>query len=182
MTELRQRQPREKRERPPMPPLWVRVEVAERQYAKLFPWGIGLETTYGGYIKPCFGLGARLMWLLNKIFEDGENVVPHALDHSPALILRFYNPRIKDVASRYKPHAHDPDHLVYMAKPDHQQKTSGRRPGAERTVTTKGSDAHLAAKFRRLEGQNKPKRKAKIAFRKKPWPKRKMRQQLRDRP
>jgi hypothetical protein len=153
-----------KRERPPMPKLSIRVQVAERQYAEISPFWGRENCNYRDYIKPCFGLGARLMWLLNKIFEDGENVVPHALDHDPALVLRPYNPRIKDVAARYTPHAHDPAHLVYLAKPDHQQKTTGRKPGAERTVTTKGSDIGIAAKFRRLE-RGKPKRKSKIASR-----------------
>jgi hypothetical protein len=89
--------------------------------------------------------------------------VAHALDHDPALVLRAYNPRIKDVASRYQPHANDPDFLYYLAKPDHQRKTTGRAPGAERTITVKGSDIGLAAKFRRLERPKK--RTAKIASR-----------------
>ena len=171
MTALRQKQPRVKRIRPPMPPLAVRVEVAERQYAALTPFG-----NNGVYIQiqRNWSLAYRLHWLLSRIFEDGENVAPHALDHDPALILRPYNARIKDVAARYTPHAHDPAALVYRAKADHQQKTTGRKPGAERTVTVKGSDVGLAAKFRRLE-RSKPKRKAKIVSRKQRWPKRKFR-------
>jgi hypothetical protein len=157
MTELRQRQPRVKRVRPPMPPLAVRVAVAERQFCKEWP---NNSFAYEDYIRIYSSLGERLKWLLSRIFEDGENVVPHALDHDPALVLRSYNPRIKDVAARYTPHAHDPAHLVYLSKPDHQQKTTGRKPGAERTITTKGSDVGIAAKFRRLE-RGKPKRKTK---------------------
>jgi hypothetical protein len=157
MTELRQRQPRVKRERPPMPPLAVRVLVAERQ----------IDSINRGFYEFCsvdeWPLKHRLKWLLSRIFEDGENVVPHALDHDPALVLRPYNPRIKDVAARYTPHAHDPAHLVYRSKPDHQQKTTGRKPGAERTITTKGSDIWVKTKFARLS--RKPKRKAKIASR-----------------
>jgi hypothetical protein len=162
-----------KRERPPMPPVAVRVIVAERQYYAKNPWTIE-SGTYVSYINS-LSLGTRLKWLLSRIFEDGENVAPHALDHDPALILRPYNSRIRDVAARYTPHAHDPDALVYRANPDHQQKTTGRRPGAERTITTKGSDIGLKTKFARLE--RGPRRKAKIhsrSFEKsRPFPKRK---------
>lgn len=136
-----------KRQRPPMPPLAIRVKVAERQYFGEF---IGVPRE-----------GGQKAWLTFLIKQIG-NGEPCHLDHDPALILRKYNPRIKDVAARYTPHAHDPDALIYREKADHQQKTTGRKPGAERTVTTKGSDAHLAAKFRRIEGKNKPRRKSPI--------------------
>lgn len=151
-----------KRVRPPMPPLAVRVKVAERQLEAIFPLAFGEWGIYP-LLKLDWNLTRRLQWLLSRIFEDGENIMPHALDHDPALVLRTYNPRIKDIASRYAPHAHDPDYLVYLAKADHQQKTTGRRPGAERTVTTKGSDIWVKTKFARLA--RKPKRKAKIASR-----------------
>lgn len=152
---------RTKRVRPPMPPLAVRVQVAERQFFadKNIPeWANHL---YNQMIERGKSLTRRLKYLLTCLF----NGRPVALDHDSALILRKYNPRVKDVAARYTPHAHDPDALIYREKADHQQKTTGRKPGAERTVTTIGSDAHLAAKFRRLEGKNKPRRKAPIKSR-----------------
>jgi hypothetical protein len=157
-----------KRVRPPMPPLSVRVQVAERQFNHgREPWE---RLQYFSIIDRCARIGKkislaqRLKWLLSRIFEDGENIVPHALDHDPALILRHYNPHEKYVAARYTPHAHNPDFLIYRSKPDHQQKTTGRKPGAARTITVKGSDIGLAAKFRRLE-RTKPIRKAKIPSR-----------------
>jgi hypothetical protein len=123
--------------------------------------------------------------LLDRIFDPDDSCAdlpdpyptPH-LDHDPALILRPYNPRIKDVASRYTPHAHDPDALVYREKADHQQKTTGRRPGASRTITTKGSDIGLKTKFARLEKPRKPRttiRPRGFAHATRPWPKRKFR-------
>lgn len=138
-----------------MPPLAVRVQVIRRMLnergrghiAGLMDWA---SDSSGRRIE----LG--LAWLG---FEK-----PH-LDHDPALILRPYNPRIKDVASRYTPHAHDPDALVYREKADHQQKTTGRKPGAERTATTKGSDIWLKSKFNRLEGRTKQRPKQKIRSR-----------------
>lgn len=160
-----------KRVRPPMPPLAVRVQVAERQFFadKNIPeWANHL---YNEKIEHGESLTARLKYLLTCLF----NGRPLALDHDPALILRKYNPRIKDVAARYTPHAHDPAALIYREKADHQQKTTGRKPGAERTVTTKGSDVGLKSKFNRLEGRTKTRPRAKIAQRKKLWPKRKMR-------
>lgn len=144
-----------KRVRPPMPPLAVRVQVAERQERECrFTNGGPLDWSYVVVILTG-NLTKRLAYLLNKLFGD----LPRALDHDPALVLRAYNPRIKDVAARYTPHAHDPEALIYREKADHQQKTTGRKPGAERTVTTLGSDIHLKSKFARLEGKTKPKRK-----------------------
>lgn len=157
-----------KRVRPPMPPLAVRVQVAERQFAAK-PTNAGMEVY--NLLKRDWSLARRLRWLLFQLFGDS----PCALDHDPALILRPYNLRIKDVAARYTPHAHDPDALFYREKADHQQKTTGRRPGTERTVSTRGSDIWLKSKFNRLEGRTKKRPKAKIPQRKNPWPKRKMR-------
>lgn len=153
-----------KRERPPMPPLAVRVTVAERQFVVAMPASVDVYKV----LKKDWSLGKRLRWLLLQIFQApidaDEDVLPHALDHDPALILRQYNHRIKDVAARYTPHAHDPDKLIYRRKGNHDQKTFGRKEGAAKTVTTKGSDVYLKAKFNRLEGRTKKRPK-------KPWPK-----------
>lgn len=153
-----------KRERPPMPPLRVRVQVAERQYRELCDRVGGSQATidrmFSDHAK--YPLMWRLAWLLRNLFPlvDNEAMTlttkPVALDHDPALVLRPYNPRIKDVASRYTPHAHDPAALIYREKADHQQKTTGRKPGALRTITTKGSDIGLKTKFARLEKPRKP--------------------------
>lgn len=87
-------------------------------------------------------------------------------DHRPPIILRAVNVNGDD----YHPPQNDPDFIDALHTPCHLQRTVGRLPGADKTITTKGSDAHLAAKFRRLEGE--PKRKMKIPARKSPWPKR----------
>ena len=79
-----------KRQRPPMPPLAVRVEVAERQEReRRFANGGPLDWSYVVVILTG-NLTKRLAYLLNKLFGDS----PRALDHDPALILRKYNPRI----------------------------------------------------------------------------------------
>ena len=151
-----------KRERPPIPPLAVRLRVAERQYRQIMP-----ARAMGAYrlLQYDWSLSRRLSWLLFILFRR-RGKEPH-LDHDPALILRLYSPRIKDVAARYTPHAHDPYALIYREKAEHQQKTTGRKPGALRTVTTKGSDVGLKTKFARLE--RKSKKKARIPSR--PFPK-----------
>lgn len=156
-----------KRERPPMPPLAVRVQVAERQFGERFGY-------LGSAVRPDLKGAKRLTYLIGMLFMSDDALPaqigkllevtpapapPHALDHTPALILRPYNPRIKNVAARYTPHAHDPDALKYLEKPNHGQKTTGRRPGAERTITTKGSDVGLKTKFARLERPARPKAK-----------------------
>lgn len=159
-----------------MPPLAVRLEVARRQFDVLYLPGFHFADYANMMRDEGRGVGPQLEYVLEVLFGDHK----HALDHDPALILRPYNPRIKDVAARYTPHAHDPAALVYRLKEDHQQKTTGRKPGALRTVTTKGSDIGIKTKFARLESK-KAKRKVPIRSRgfekgqKKAWPKRSMR-------
>jgi len=101
------------------------------------------------------GKRERLTWLLKHLFPEA---IPQ-LDHDPALILRLFNKE----TGKYTPDACDPDHLIWREKALHQEKTTGRRPGASRTITTKGSDIGLKTKFARLEG--KPKRRLKIQSR-----------------
>lgn len=101
----------------------------------------------------------RIRWLLQLLFNGQRS----ELDHDPALELRHFSKR----TGKYYPDANDKRFLVYRLKPDHLQKTTGRKPGAERTVTSKGSDAWLAKKFRKLE--NPKKSKSKIPSR--PFPK-----------
>lgn len=131
-----------------MPPLAVRVQVAERQYMHRFP--TSMQWIVGGRNNGSSNT-SKLKFLLAGLFK-GE---PCALDHDPALIRRPYNPRIKDVAARYTPHAHDPAALIYREKANHGEKTTGRKPGAARTVTIKGSDIGYKTKFNRLERKKK---------------------------
>jgi hypothetical protein len=95
-------------------------------------------------------LGRRLKSLLDDLFGDR----PYHLDHDPALILRKFNKR----TGKYTPNANDPDYLIYRARDEHQQKTTGRKPGASRTITTKGSDIGIKTKFARLERKTRKKR------------------------
>ena len=147
-------------------PLSVRVQVAGRQMHAVDP-KLAASIAYGSKDLP---LGRRLDRWLQALRAALSGDV--ALDHDPALILRgFKIDRRKPPAAWYTPNANDPDHLIYRVKDDHLQKTTGRKPGAERTVTTKGSDIGIKTKFARLE---RPKRrKQKISARKNPWPKRK---------
>lgn len=86
-------------------------------------------------------------------------------DHRPPIIMRPINVNGDD----YHPPQNNPDHIDALHTGCHLKRTIGRFPGAEKTITTKGSDAFLAAKFRKLEGKNKPKRKTAIPSR--PFPK-----------
>ncbi len=140
-----------KRPRPYIP-LEVRVVVAERQAA-----AAGLTVDLAGVRR----LPTKLHLLLRAIFPEESA----QLDHDPALILRPFDPE----TGRYTPDANDPAYLVYRTKPDHLRKTIGRKLDAAKTVTTKGSDIWLKAKFDRLEGRTKTRPKAKIASR--PFPK-----------
>jgi len=82
-------------------------------------------------------------------------------DHRPAIIMRNVNVEGTD----YHPPQNDPEYIEALHNHCHLKRTVGRIPGAEKTVTTKGSDSWLAAKFRKLEGKNQPKRKKKIPSR-----------------
>lgn len=85
-------------------------------------------------------------------------------DHRPPIVSRMVNVNGDD----YHPPQNDPEFIEALHKPCHLFRTTGRLPGAEKTVTTKGSDAWLKAKFNRLEGRTKAKRKARWASRKIP--------------
>lgn len=105
------------------------------------------------------------------IFTTDDKV---QFDHRPAIILRAVNVEGSD----YHPPQNDPAFIEALHQLCHLKRTVGRIPGAEKTITTKGSDAHLAAKFRKLEGKLKPRRRQTIAPRgfpsgKRPIPSRK---------
>ena len=146
----------------PYIPLTVRVAVAERQAREscgLF-WPLYLSAVEGAERQnQPWTLTRRLRVLLGRLFPYGH----YQLDHTPALEQR---PR-KTIKGKvqYQPDANDPDHLEYSATDLHLQKTTGRKPGAEKTITSKGSDVWLAKKFRRLEGKTKSRPKQKIASR-----------------
>jgi hypothetical protein len=144
---------RESMKRPrPHIPLAVRVEVAEITVTS-YPLGPWWALYCSSVQADRMTLGTRLAILLGHLPKGVQ------LDHDPALILREFNPR----TGKYTPDANDPAYLIYREPDDHQRKTTGRKPGAERTVTTKGSDIGLKTKFARLE--RKPKRKSIIPSR-----------------
>lgn len=139
----------------PYIPLDVRLKVLERQAQEL-----GTKIAIGWWIHYCHSYkqwsdAKRLHWLLEAIF-GGADV---QLDHDPALSLRK-----RTRSGGYRPDANDPKFLVYRTKPNHLHKTVGRAPGAERTVTSKGSDVWLAKKFKKLTAPQK-RSKSKIASR-----------------
>lgn len=139
-----------KRPRPYIP-IGIRIQVAARQYRERF----GSSDSYLSFMRQRPGRRKRLTWLVAKLFPG----VIVQLDHDPALILRLFDRE----TGKYTPDANDPAWLVWREKAQHQEKTTGRRPGASRTITTKGSDIGLKTKFARLEG--KPKRRLKIQSR-----------------
>src|SRR5215216_4851258 len=81
------------------------------------------------------------------LLQLGLDPATAELDHDPALALR----RVSTVEGALVPDANDPRYLVWRAPEEHQQKTGGRKPGAERSATSYGSDAHAIAKAKRLE-------------------------------
>jgi Mg-chelatase subunit ChlI len=63
-------------------------------------------------------------------------------DHDPALVNRDYDTEAGD----FIPRQNDPKKITARRKAEHAKKTYGREPGAEKTVTTRGSDVGEAAR------------------------------------
>jgi len=136
-------------------PIKIRLAVLERQafedrtYPSEEERDLAREWYELRYHK--FNKSEKIEYLLELLFHG----MPVELDHDPALVFRRRNLK----TGGYRPDANDPKYLRYVPKQHHRQKTFGRKPDAERTVTTKGSDIWLAKKFRRLEKPQKPKQK-----------------------
>jgi hypothetical protein len=94
------------------------------------------------------------------------------VDHSPALALRKYDTEAHD----FIPPQGDLDYLVLLLKEDHQTKTTGRKPGAQRTVTTRDSDVGELKRTQRMRIREAVRRDraARRDRRKISWPKRKL--------
>ena len=151
-----------KRSRPYIP-LSVRVTVAERQALEC-SGNVGRNLIWPAYLAARDTLTSfgRLQFLLALISDNCLQ-----LDHDPALILRPFD----ETTGKYIPDANDPDHLVYREKDNHREKTTGRKPGALKTVTTKGSDIGLKRKFAKLEKRTKASRRPKQRIPSRPFPK-----------
>jgi hypothetical protein len=70
-------------------------------------------------------------------------------DHEPALVNRDYDTEAGD----FIPPQNDPKHLIPRRKAKHLEKTIGRKAGAERTVSTRGSDVGEAARSRSIQAR-----------------------------
>lgn len=67
-------------------------------------------------------------------------------DHRPALCERPYDTEKGD----FLPPQNDPDFIEAIPREAHDKRTFGREPGAQKTATTVGSDAHNRAHSRHL--------------------------------
>lgn len=144
----------------PYIPMPVRVAVAERQVREQgsIMWPVylsGVEKSQ--QLGLPMSLADRLKVLLDHLFGPDAKIELH---HTPALALRK-----RGRNGGFIPDANDPDHLEYMAKDGHLQQTTGRKPGAAKTITSKGSDRWMIKKFNRLEGKTKRRPKQKIPSR-----------------
>lgn len=68
----------------------------------------------------------------------------HDFDHRPPLCDRDYDTEAGD----FIPPQHDPNYIFPTTKGRHKELTTGRREGAEKTVTTRGSDVGERARTR----------------------------------
>lgn len=67
-------------------------------------------------------------------------------DHRPPLIARDYDTNAGD----FIPPQNDPDYIFALRKAQHLEETTGRKEGADKTVTTRGSDVGEAARTREM--------------------------------
>ena len=144
-------------------PLSVRCAVAERQLVGLsHPKFVTMEDRHFAH---------RLGWLLRDLATRlGCEVSELHLDHNPALGAREKVVRA-GVHIGYRPHANDPEFLLYREASAHRLKTNVKGDGAQHP------DRVLIKKQRRLERGPKPKRGPKIQSRgfgqkSRPFPKR----------
>jgi hypothetical protein len=71
-------------------------------------------------------------------------------DHRPALVQRPYDTE----ASDFIPPQHDPKHIEPVLNVNHDERTFGRKAGASKTVTTRGSDVGEAARTRDIRASD----------------------------
>lgn len=68
-------------------------------------------------------------------------------DHRPPLEVRPYDTEVGD----FIPPQNDPQYIDAITIEEHDFRTFGRKPGAEKTVTTRGSDTGEAARVRGIK-------------------------------
>lgn len=139
--------------RPPIPDS-LKCQIAARQ---LHTSGQGAAAVIVTTMFP--GVGRRLPILLWLLF----GTEPYRLDHNPALALRKKIVRHGEIVG-YRPHANDPDCLLYRTKDAHDIKTYVRGDGAQFSDT-----ALMKRERKRLAGKPE-KRHSRIPARINPWP------------
>ena len=150
-----------KRIRPPQPADSIKAIAAFAQLLRLGENPFPQSRMEGETLK------VYLNRLLELIAEKLECAVDELrLDHNPALILRPYNPRIKNVAARYTPNANDSTALIYRSAHGHHIKTNVIGDGAQRSDTAERMHQRRMDENR---GKRKRKPKAKIQQRRNPW-------------
>ncbi|BBZ94285.1 hypothetical protein BRDID11004_48120 [Bradyrhizobium diazoefficiens] len=80
-------------------------------------------------------------------FEPAVDAEHLRFDHRPPLEARPYD----TAAGDFIPPQNDPAHLEALTDEQHDFRTFGRRPGAEITATTRGSDIGEAARIRNIK-------------------------------
>lgn len=68
-------------------------------------------------------------------------------DHRPPLNARPFDTESGD----FVPPQNDPSHIYAIEKTEHDRRTFGRPPGAERTITTRGSDIGEAGRIKDIQ-------------------------------
>jgi len=84
--------------------------------------------------------------LFDRVYWSNVDARDIQFDHDPSLVSRPYDTEIED----FVPAQNDPNFIIPMLKADHLHKTTGRNPGAERTITVRGSDIGEAVHVKKV--------------------------------
>ena len=84
------------------------------------------------------------------VLDPGVTARDLQFDHRPSLQDRPYD----TVRGDFVPGQNDPTYIEAILKADHGERTTGRKAGAEKTVTTIGSDSHTRTHTRHLQDSN----------------------------
>lgn len=106
-----------------------------KDYRRAIPWKIKAQAIL-------IAAQSEMPWI-HKINDVNEL----EFDHRPRLEERRYD----TVKGDFEPPQHDPDGIEPLPKALHAERTFGRKVGAEKTVTTRGSDLGEAARIRQIK-------------------------------
>lgn len=116
-------------------------------YRKAIPCNVKIQVMLDTWLKFAQATNGVFNPETVQFFDKAADI---QFDHSPALTNRQYDTDAGD----FIPPQHDPKYIVPLLKENHLYKTVGRKPGAEKTVTTRGSDVGERSRVQDIRASN----------------------------